>query len=71
MPRPYLSAPEILSLQRVLPLYVSMPEDRYPEILRAEQFDDEGNAIFEKLAAEFFRLKYGEDEDDRMLTFAG
>lgn len=71
MPPPYLSAPEILSLQRVLPLYVGMPESRYPEILRAEQFDEEGNAIFDKLAAEFFRLKYGEDEADRMLTFAG
>jgi hypothetical protein len=71
MPPPYLSAQEILSLQRVLPLYVGMPESRYPEILRAEQFDDEGNAIFDKLADEFFRLKYGEDEADRMLTYAG
>jgi radical SAM superfamily enzyme YgiQ (UPF0313 family) len=71
MPSPYLSGEEILSLQRVFPLYVSMPESRYPEIQRAETFDNEGNAIFETLSAEFYREKYGESEEDRNLTFAG
>lgn len=71
MPPPYLSSEEILSLQRVFPLYVSMPESRYPEIKRAESFDEEGNAIFESLSAEFYMAKYGENEEDRKLTFAG
>ena len=71
MPPPYLSAPEIFSLQRVFPLYVTMPESRYPEIERAEQFDDEGNQLFEVLKAEFYGKKYGDNEEDRMLTFAG
>ena len=47
MPPPYLSASEILSLQRVFPLYVSMPESKYTEITRAETQDEEGNRIFE------------------------
>jgi hypothetical protein len=71
MPPPYLSASEILSLQRVLPLYVSMPDSRYPDIKRAESFDEKGNAIFERLSAEFYKLKYGESETDRKLTYAG
>jgi radical SAM superfamily enzyme YgiQ (UPF0313 family) len=71
MPPPYLSAGEILSLQRVLPLYVGMPESRYEEIERSEHFDDEGNALFDVLKAEFFRQKYGDNEEDRMLTYAG
>ena len=71
MPPPYLSAGEILSLQRVLPLYVGFPEDRYDEIKRAEQFDEEGNAVFNKLAAEFYIMKYGQNEEDRKLAFAG
>lgn len=71
MPPPYLSGEEILSLQRVLPLYVGFPEERYEEIKRAEQFDEEGDAVFDKLAAEFYIMKYGQDEEDRKLTFAG
>ena len=71
MPPPYLSAHEILALQRTLPLYVSMPESRYPEIERTEKMDEEGNALFDKLAAEFYIAKYGEDESERKLTYAG
>jgi len=71
MPPPYLSAKEIMSLQRVFPLYVSMPEPRYPEIKRAETRDTEGDKIFEALSEEFFKTKYGEDEASRKLTFAG
>ncbi len=71
MPPPYLSGEEILSLQRVFPLYVRLPESRYPEIQRAEAFDEEGNAIFEALSKEFYQLVYGKDEADRMLTYAG
>ena len=71
MPPPYLSASEILSLQRVFPLYVRLPESRYPEILRAEQFDDEGNAVFERLSQDFYQMVYGKDEAERLLTYQG
>lgn len=71
MPPPYLSSKEILSLQRVFPLYVRLPESRYAEIQRAETFDEEGDRIFEKLSAEFYQLTYGSDEADRMLTYQG
>lgn len=71
MPPPYLSASDILSLQRVFPLYVNMPEARYPEILRAETRDEEGDRLFESLSAEFYISKYGEDEASRKLTYAG
>ncbi len=71
MPPPYLSGKEILSLQRVFPLYVRLPKERYPEIQRAETFDEEGNALFEKLSKEFYEMVYGVDEADRMLTYVG
>jgi radical SAM superfamily enzyme YgiQ (UPF0313 family) len=71
MPAPYLSGSEILSLQRVFPLYVRMPESRYDDIRKAESFDEKGNAIFDKLAAEFYEMTYGADEASRMLTYAG
>lgn len=71
MPAPYLSGKEILGLQRVFPLYVRLPESRYPEVRRAETFDEEGDAIFNKLAKEFYDLVYGVDEAERMLTYVG
>ncbi len=71
MPPPYLSADEILSLQRVFPLYVRLPESRYPEICLAEKLDQEGDAVFKALAEEFYQLVYGVDEEERMLTYAG
>lgn len=71
MPSPYLSADEILALQRVFPLYVRLPEYRYAEIRMAERLDAEGDQIFNALAKEFYQLVYGVDEADRMLTFAG
>lgn len=71
MPEPYLQADEILALQRVFPLYVRLPESRYPEIRTAERFDEEGNGVFDRLSAEFYRLVYGTDEAERMLTYAG
>ncbi len=71
MPAPYLQPDEILSLQRVFPLYVRLPDDQYPEIRRAEQFDAEGDRTFERLSKEFYQMVYGKDEADRMLTYAG
>ena len=71
MPQPYLQADEILALQRVFPLYVRLPESRYREIRLAEQNDEQGQALFEALSKEFYQLVYGEDEANRMLTYAG
>lgn len=71
MPPPYLQPEEILSLQRVFPLYVRLPESHHPKIRVAEQFDEPGNAMFEALSNEFYQRVYGRDEADRMLTYAG
>jgi radical SAM superfamily enzyme YgiQ (UPF0313 family) len=71
MPPPYLSSPEILSLQRVFPLYVNMPEEEYPKIRRAETRDQTGNDIFDELSAKFYIDKYGQDEANRKLTYSG
>ena len=71
MPSPYLSGDEILAMQRVFPLYVRLPEERYPDIKVAERSDEAGNAMFEKLSKEFYQMVYGRDEADRMLTYAG
>jgi len=71
MPPPFLSAKEILQLQRVFPLYVRLPKSRYSEIQRAEIFDEEGDRMFEALASEFYDMVYGKEEADRMLTYQG
>lgn len=55
MPPPFLSQADIRGLVRTFNLYARFPEDRFPEIAVAEKFDDEGNAMFEKLKAEFYR----------------
>lgn len=69
MPKPYLSGKEILTLQRVFPLYVRFPESRYAEIERAEKDDEEGSALLEQLSEEFYETTYG--PEDRKLTYAG
>ncbi len=50
---PQLSKESILGLLRTFPLYVKMPESKYNEIKIAEQFTEEGNAMFAKLAKEY------------------
>ena len=71
MPPPYLQPDEILGLQRAFPLYARLPESRYPEIRRAEEFDDEGERVFQALSKEFYQMVYGLEEAERMLTYAG
>jgi len=71
MPKPYLQPQEMLGLQRVFPLYVTMPKSYYPDIKRAEEFDKTGNEIFAKLSEKYYIDKYGTSEADRMLTYAG
>ena len=53
----YLSKKQFMGLQRCFPLYVKMPE-RKGEIEKAEKFDKEGNAIFEKLRTEYIERFY-------------
>lgn len=47
---PNLSKEELLGLRRTFPLYVRFPKDMWPEIAKAEKFDEEGNKVFKKLA---------------------
>ena len=71
MPKPYLQPDEMLGLQRVFPLYVTMDESYFPDIERAEKFDNKGNEIFDKLSEKYYVDKYGTSEAERMLTYAG
>ena len=71
MPKPYLQPEEMLGLQRVFPLYVTLPESYHDDIKRAEQFDDIGNALFEDLSEKYYVDKYGTSKAERMLTYAG
>ncbi len=50
---PNMSKEDILGLQRTFALYVKMPKERWLEILKAEKFDEKGNAIFQKLKEEY------------------
>ena len=50
---PQLSKESIFGLLRTFPLYIKMPESRFGEIKIAEQFTEEGNAMFAKLAEEY------------------
>ena len=50
---PQLSKESILGLVRTFPLYIKMPESRFNEIKIAEQPNEEGNAMFAKLAKEY------------------
>ena len=47
---PQLSKEAIKGLQRTFRLYVYLPREMWPEIEKAEKFDEEGNAAFEKLS---------------------
>ncbi|MBU0959248.1 MAG: B12-binding domain-containing radical SAM protein [Nanoarchaeota archaeon] len=51
--QPNMKKEEVLGLQRTFALYVKMPKKRWPEIKRAEKFDNNGNATFQKLKKEY------------------
>ena len=53
---------EINGLLRTFPLYVKFPEDRFPEIRRAEANTGEGNRAFHQLATEYRRTVWGIQE---------
>jgi anaerobic magnesium-protoporphyrin IX monomethyl ester cyclase len=46
---PHWTNEQLKSIQRTFPLYAKMPERYFPDIKRAEKFDDEGRAIFDDL----------------------
>ena len=71
MPKPYLQPDEMLGLQRVFPLYVTMDKSYHADIERAEKFDEIGNMIFDKLSEKYYTDKYGTSKAERMLTYAG
>jgi len=48
---------ELLGLQRTFSLYARFPENEFDTIRKAEKFDAEGNAVFEKLA-KIYREKF-------------
>lgn len=48
-----ISMEELKGIQRCFSLYIRLPRDRYNEIEKAEHFDADGNATFERLAAEY------------------
>jgi len=50
---PQLKKDEIRGLQRTFAMYVKFPKDIWPEIQKAEKFDDEGNKIFERLSKKY------------------
>ena len=47
---PHLSREAIKGLQRTFRLYVYLPKEMWPEIEKAEKFDEEGNAAFVRLS---------------------
>ncbi len=57
---PQISSEEIYGLYRTFVLYVKLPKKYWPDIRRAETFDDEGNAAYEDLA-KFYREQYQTD----------
>ena len=71
MPPPYLQPQEMLGIQRTFPLYVTMLKSEWPKIKQAENFDTTGNKIFDELSQKYYLDKYGTDEVERMLTYAG
>lgn len=48
-----ISYDELKGLQRTFSLYVRMPKSKWPEIERAERFDEEGNKVFAQLKDEY------------------
>ena len=47
------SKKEIMGVMRTLPLYAKFPRNIWNQIQRAEEFDDEGDRIFEELRNQY------------------
>ena len=48
---------ERVGLRRTIPLYVTLPEKKFPLIKKAEELTDSGNDMFNKLKEEFYDIK--------------
>ena len=59
---PQFPKDEIRKFRRCFALYVKFPEDRWPEIQRAEAETPEGNALLKGLQREYRRTFFGEPE---------
>ena len=55
---PSISKKEIKGLEKTLALYITLPESYYPDIKIAEQDDEEGKTMFEKLIEIMKNMKY-------------
>ena len=55
--QPSISADEVRGITRTFPLYVKFPKSDFDLIRKAEQFNDEGNRIFNDLS-KIYREKY-------------
>jgi anaerobic magnesium-protoporphyrin IX monomethyl ester cyclase len=60
MTMPSITKDEIQGLARTYSFYVKFPEERFPEIKIAENFDDAGNAKFDELRKEFAETYRGQ-----------
>jgi anaerobic magnesium-protoporphyrin IX monomethyl ester cyclase len=58
---PQLTREEILGLVRTFCLYVKFPKEEWPMIRIAEKFDEEGNAMFEKLSGLYYERFFDHD----------
>lgn len=58
---PTISRQEILGLVRTFSLYVKFPKEEWPEIRAAEEFTDEGNAMFQALSTRYYERFFDHD----------
>jgi radical SAM superfamily enzyme YgiQ (UPF0313 family) len=63
---PQLGQQAIKGLLRTFPLYVLFDKSEWPEIERAEKFDDEGNAIFKRLAERYRAIVFSKTQDEKL-----
>lgn len=55
---PTLSKEEIIGFERVLPLYIKLPEEYFPKIAIAEKDTEEGRKMFEELCEIYTKYNY-------------
>ena len=66
---PQLPAEEIDGLLRTFPLYVHFDKSLWPDINRAETFDDEGNQSFELLSTRYQEEAFSLDQNEKIKAY--
>ena len=66
---PQLPVEEIDGLLRTFPLYVHFDKSVWPDIKRAETFDDEGDEIFRRLSTRYQEEAFSLDQNDKIKAF--